>query len=281
MKKLTRFLGVALLLASTHTFAQEAFMLKYNLQPNKKYIQEVTTTQNVVQSMMGQEIKADVDVKGETEMIVEKIETSGNANILYTIRNFSVRSAAMGKDTTMNFKDVNNKISVTVSPLGKNLATKDVTEPNVKKIPGIDELSKNLKFMILPGKNVKVGEEWKDTQIDSIKPSVSNPFLLISKQDVEYKLVGKEAKDGKQYIKILSKGPIMVSGKGEQMGMEMMLEGSGKFEAVTYLDSQTMMAMYSEVTMGNDMTISIVGQQNMTIPMTQNGKTIVKITEKK
>lgn len=281
MKKLTRFLGVALLLASTHTFAQEAFMLKYNLQPNKKYIQEVTTTQNVVQSMMGQEIKADVDVKGETEMIVEKVETSGNANILYTIRNFSVRSAAMGKDTTMNFKDVNNKISVTVSPLGKNLATKDVTEPNVKKIPGIDELSKNLKFMILPGKNVKVGEEWKDTQIDSIKPSVSNPFLLISKQDVEYKLVGKEAKDGKQYIKILSKGPIMVSGKGEQMGMEMMLEGSGKFEAVTYLDPQTMMAMYSEVTMGNDMTISIVGQQNMTIPMTQNGKTIVKITEKK
>ena len=256
-------------------------MLKYNLQPNKKYIQEVTTTQNVVQSMMGQEIKADVDVKGETEMIVEKVETSGNANILYTIRNFSVRSAAMGKDTTMNFKDVNNKISVTVSPLGKNLATKDVTEPNVKKIPGIDELSKNLKFMILPGKNVKVGEEWKDTQIDSIKPSVSNPFLLISKQDVEYKLVGKEAKDGTQYIKILSKGPIMVSGKGEQMGMEMMLEGSGKFEAVTYLDSQTMMAMYSEVTMGNDMTISIVGQQNMTIPMTQNGKTIVKITEKK
>lgn len=275
MKK--NLLFFALLLTVSIVYSQESVLLKYNFVEGKTYAQNTSVVSAVTQSMMGQEVKMASDILSNSEIKIESVGKDGSATTLLSVLNASIHSAAMGRDTTIQLKDMNDKNRVVLSELGKELSSVNLDTSKAAMMGSMKQFSK---FVILPGKSVKVGEKWQDKTVDSSAASGQNPFAMHNTIDSEYTFIGKESKDGKDYSKIGYTSTMAINGKGMQMGMEMFLEGTGKIEGFFYFDPKSSMVVYNESNTEMDMTMAVSGQQNMTIPMTQSMKTITKIEEK-
>jgi hypothetical protein len=259
-------------------FSQDAYLLKYNFGKGKSYVQSTQMTQNVVQSMGGQEIKILTEIKANSEFSVENTDADGSASILLSARNVSVHSVAMGKDTTLNYQDLKDKVRMKLSDTGKSLSKEVVDSSNVSSI--VNQLVRG-KLTFLPGKAVKIGEKWLDTEVDHNKASSGNPFTIDINTETEYTLTGKETVGGKEYLKISFSSSLTMKGKGTQMGMEMFIEGTGKNEGFSWFDPGTSMVVSSDETTEMNMNVAVSGPQNMTIPMTQSIKTVISFEEKK
>jgi len=270
---------LALVLATCMAYSQEQVLLKYTFVNGKTYVQHTDLKQNITQSMGGQEMKMQLDLNSDNEFVVENVLQDGNATMLVSLLNASVHSVGMGKDTTMKFNDLKEKSRMVFSTNGKTVSSTKVDSGNIAGLMGT--LDQFAKLASLPGKTVKIGEKWQDKTVENRNASGGNPFDAEIVNNTEYTLVGKETKDGKEYYKIAFKGTLTINGKGNQMGMEMFLEGTGVVEGFNYFDPKTTMVVYAEGNTEMDMNISISGQQNMTIPMTQSMKAITKFEEKK
>lgn len=270
---------LALVLATCMAYSQEQVLLKYAFVSGKTYVQQTELKQNITQSMGGREMKMQVDLSSDNEFVIEKVLKDGNATMLVSLLNASVHSAGMGRDTTMKYNNLKDKSRMVFSTDGKTVSTTKIDSTDVAGMMGT--LDQFAKLAYLPGKAVKIGEKWQDKTVENRNASGTNPFDAEVVSNTEYTLVGKEAKDGKEYYKIAFKGTVAINGKGNQMGMEMFLEGTGAVEGFNYFDPKTTMVVYAEGNTEMDMNISISGQQNMTIPMTQSMKTITKFEEKK
>ncbi len=276
---LKQSLTIALVALCGFAYSQESVLLKYNFVQGKTYTQSTTITSNITQSMGGQEMKMQSDIKTSNDYAIEGVDKDGNATVLVSLLNLSVRSAAMGRDTTMNFNDLKDKNRTVYSPEGKTISSTKVDSSKIARMIGsIDQF---IKLQTLPAKSIKVGEKWQEKIVENKKPSGSNPFAVDNTTDMEFTLVGKESKDGIDYFKISFTGTMTITGKGNQMGMELFMEGTGKTEGFGYFNPITSMIVYTESSTEMDMTIAVTGQQNMTMPMSQSMKSITKIEEKK
>ncbi len=260
------------------TYSQEAVLLKYNFVNGKNYVQNSQVTQNVVQSMGGQEIKVVAEVKSDIAYSVEKVDAEGNATIMVSASDISIRTSMPGRDTTLTYGDMKDKSRVVYSVTGKTLSSEKVDSSDVSAIVSQIDFGK---LKILPGKLVKTGEKWQDTTSETKKASSGSPFTVDTQSDFAYTLVRKESKEGKEYYKIAYSANLAVTGKGNQMGMDMFIEGTGKVEGFMYFDPSISMIAFSEDNTEMNMNIAVSGQQNMTIPMTQNIKVVTKFEEKK
>jgi len=270
---------IALVFATCMAYSQEQVLLKYAFVKGKTYVQQTELKQSITQSMGGQEMKMQVDLSSANQFVVENVLQDGNATMVVSLLNASVHSVGMGKDTTMKFNDLKEKSRMVFSTNGKTVSSTKVDSGNIAGLMGT--LDQFAKLASLPGKTVKIGEKWQDKTVENRNASGGNPFDAEIVNNTEYTLVGKETKDGKEYYKIAFKGTLTINGKGNQMGMEMFLEGTGAVEGFNYFDPKTTMVVYAEGNTEMDMNISISGQQNMTIPMTQSMKAITKFEEKK
>ena len=266
---------IALLAVSGLAFSQESVMLKYNFVKGKSYLQNTQISQTIVQSMGGQQIKILSDINATNDYQIENVESNGNASILMSLLNSSVRSAAMGRDTTMKFNDLKDKIRFVYSPDGKVVSETKVDTSDLT--PVLAPIFKTARLQVIPGREIKVGEKWQDKIKENSNVSRFNTEV---NNTLDYTFVGKETKDGKVLGKITFTGTLSLNGKGNQMGMEMFLEGTGKTEGFLYFDPKTSIVTYYEGQTEMDMNIAISGQQNMTIPMTESAKTIMTIQEK-
>jgi hypothetical protein len=259
-------------------FSQGTVDLKYNFVKGKTYVQNTKMTRNVVQTMGAQEIKILSEVKAKNEFSVENVENDGTASVLVSANDISVRSSVMGKDTTLQYKDLKDKIRIKYANTGKSLSSEKVDSSDVSAVVNQLDLGK-LKF--LPGNAVKIGDKWQDKPVDHKKPASGDPFTTDISSDIEYTLTGKENVDGKEYLKISFIGNMTINGKGTQMGMEMFIEGTGKNEGFSYYDPKTSMIVSSDENTEMNMNIAVSGPQNMTIPMTLSVKTVTSFEEKK
>jgi len=259
----------------------QEIQLKYNFAKGKTYSITTEMVSNVTQSMGGQEMKMESGITANSDMTIEDVDKDGTATTLFTLKNAIVHSkmAAMGRDTTINFNDLNEQKRVVLSNIGKQLS--ETSLDTAKKMSFMGQMDNFTKFPELPNKLIKVGDKWNSKTTDSTKASGQSPFDSNVTTEMEYSFVGKETKDSKELIKVSFNGSLTINGKGNQMGMELFMEGTGKTEGFAYLDPATYIIMYNEANTEMDMSIAITGQQNMTMPMTQSMKTISKIEEKK
>jgi hypothetical protein len=280
MKKvfLKQSLIFLLLAISGFAFSQGTVDLKYNFVKGKTFVQNTQIIQNIVQTMGAQEIKILSEVKAKSELFVENVENDGSASLLVSASDISVRSSAMGRDTTLHYKDLKDKVRIKVANTGKSLSTEKVDSSDVSAVVNQLEPGK-LKF--LPGKLVKTGDKWQDKSVEHKNPTSGNPFTIDISSDIEYTLSGNETVNGKEIMKIVYNGTMTVNGKGTQMGMEMFIEGTGKNEGFYFYDSKTGLIVSSDENTEMNMNIAVSGPQNMTIPMTQVIKTTTTFEEKK
>lgn len=260
------------------SFSQEATLL-YNLAKGKTFVQNTKLFNTITQTMGPNEIKILMDISINAEIFVENVAENGDITVLEVLKDMTMRNVAMGRDTTLKFDNVNERSRVAYTKEGKLISR---TVLDTASIPGLSESSRqNWMYLQLPGKKVKVGETWSNVSTETTAKSSANPFETITNSDFKYTYAGVEAKDGKEFSKIEFDANLSVEGKGEQMGMQMFVEGTGKNKGFGLFDSSSSVVSYIEFETGIDMSISVSGQQNMSIPMSQSMKTVITLQEKK
>jgi len=269
---------IALIAICGFSYSQET-MLKYQFVKGKTYTQEIQLTNNIIQSFGGQENKMAMDISTFGEMFIEDISENGDITAIELIKDISMHSVMMGRDTTMSFKDINEKNRVVYSKDGKQISKETIDSASIADLAGTT--NQIAKFMFLPEKSVKNGDKWQNVKTDKNEISEKNPIETIVTSNEDFTYIGKEDQDGKSVDKITIESTSVIEGKGTQMGMELFMEGNGKSQGFAYFDPKASIVVYSEINTEMDMTIAFTGQENMTIPMSQNMKVITKFNEKK
>lgn len=261
-------------------YGQRSVVLKYNFKEGKIFRSTITVNTNIVKSMMGQEMNIRTDVASKAEIKFTKVDPKGNASALMSMLNISSKTVAMGQEKVENISDFKKdeiSINMIFARSGKVLLIKiaDTTASLISP----EEYIINTKFFLLPGKSIRIGENWSVRQIDTMRKQISNPLTyLTTYTENKYTLAGKEIKDGKKLYKISYTGTIEIAGKGTQSGMDLLMEGTGQTVGFFYFDPSISMVIYSESeTEMNNTTIAVNGQQNMTIPMRQKTKTVTTL----
>ncbi|NTU95942.1 MAG: hypothetical protein HGA52_07830 [Bacteroidales bacterium] len=276
---LTLTLLFVFVITSNASFGQESVMLKYNFKEGKSFKTTMNLTNEMVQSMMGQEMKATSTVGTVSEYKISKVDAKNNATALVTILDLSATTVAMGKEDVVKKSDFKKEnICAEYDQTGKSISGKliDTTEDFSK----VGSFQGFVKLQILPAREVKVGEVWNEKQIDTVNNGPSNPMsFMTTAMDTEYTLVGKEMREGKNVYKISYKSSMELAGKGKQMNMDLFLEGTGEVTGFFYFDPAASVTVYSEGNTEMNSTITVTGQQNMSIPMTQKVKVVSTTVE--
>ncbi len=78
--------------------------------------------------------------------------------------------------------------------------------------------------------------------------------------------------NGVELFKISYDGTMEITGKGSQMGMEMIMEGTGVTKGFYYYNPAISIVIGAESLIEMNTNINVSGPQSMTIPMTQTIK---------
>ncbi|MGE0087971.1 MAG: hypothetical protein AB7S50_00670 [Bacteroidales bacterium] len=259
-------------------YSQDA-LLKYQFVKGKTYTHEVQLANNTIQSFGGQEMKMVMDISATSEFFIEDINENFEVTAIELIKDISMHSVMMGRDTTMSFKDINEKNRVVYSKDGKQISKELIDSAAIADLAGTT--NQIAKFIYLPEKAVKAGDKWQHVKTEKTEITEKNPFETIITSTEEFTFVGNETKDGQSFDKILIESNSVIEGKGSQSGMEIFMEGTGKSQGFAYFDSKASIVVYTEINTDMDMNLAIAGQENMTIPMSQSMKVITKFNEKK
>lgn len=239
---------------------------------------EYTTEMNtdVAATQQGMEMKMSDSRNFTTRLEVDDVLSSGNVEVYSSIWDMSSRSKVMGVDTAMvNKGQVGSTYKSEIDKYGTIISFVKM-ESGKSQNEGAFALSKLTNaamFCEFPKKNVAVGEKWNKVSDDSISMVGFKTGMTIN---TDYVLAGIETIDGKSFRKVTYTSNIEIGGKGKIQGMDMFMEGAGADSGSIYLDPETKIIYEKRSDIEMEMSMTITGQQNLTIPVSQK----MKITQK-
>lgn len=114
-------------------------MLKYNFKEGKVFRTTLDVKNEVIQSMMGQEMKVLSNVAAASELKFTKVDTQGNGTSLVSIINAST-SGAMGKEKEVKKNDFKrDNICIVFSQTGKSLSNNLIDSTEKSELLGAIE----------------------------------------------------------------------------------------------------------------------------------------------
>ena len=263
-------------LVSSGLFAQESFKLNYNFVKGKDYKYKITNDGIVTQTMMGQEIK--ININGE---IYAKLESEGaNADstyLLISLDSAKYRINMPMRDTTTTLDNmIGKRTRLTVLKDGRIMdrQTIDTVMGNADMMSQVGAELTSL--IILPDKEIKMGETWNNENIDSVKMMGGS---IKTKSNIDYTLLGKTDTLDHPCLRIGYQGKTSSEGKAKIMGMELFIEGNGKVTGMFLFDAGRGIMINSNSQIDNEMTMAATGEQNIIIPISQSSKQVKTLIE--
>ena len=116
-------------------------------------------------------------------------------------------------------------------------------------------------FVKLPEQAVGTGDTWKYVTTDTIS---SMGMSLITKPDVQFKVVGTAKVGSYDCLKISFEGTSSIYGTGSRQGMEMVVDGTTKSKGVTFFAPKEGVLVSVDNETSSDMNISGTGEQMFT-----------------
>ncbi|MEW6511026.1 MAG: hypothetical protein AB1428_08725 [Bacteroidota bacterium] len=250
------------------TSGQEQYSLHYAFEKGKVYRFHDTIAVKSTQEMMGQEMKTTSNVFSTTKLVASDVAANGTAVLMVSPEAMSLNIRSARGDTTITPIEVLGKRSrVTVSRLGHVSAREVVDTVKLTGIAARTGQRELMRFHVFSEHPVNVGGTWTSTQPDTSEAMGSK---IVTVGTIDYTVVGKELRGGKECLKISFKRKATIAGKGMMMGNEFFLEGTGTGGGLVFIDPATGFPLSEESTMDMETTVALTGQQNMTIPSSQS-----------
>jgi len=257
--------------------AQEKFNLAYKMEKGKIYKFSQDNIIETIQEMGGQEMKMNTNGSTVLKYEIEDVSQEGTITLVYSYDEVKFHMKGMGRDTTMEMKNLmDKKTRAEVTKSGKVI--KETTTDSAKSTK--PSMSMNMfastNLPRLPEQAVGIGEKWPRLSNDTTQ---SDDGQMVYKRNIEYTLTGKDKKGDHDCLKIDYKGTLEITGKMKQMGMDIVMEGSGDTSGTVWFDPASGMMIEQQTTTSIEMTMALTGQTQMTIPMSQKISTTQKLIE--
>jgi hypothetical protein len=257
--------------------AQEKFGLSYKMEKGKTYKFTQDNKSETTQEMGGQEMKMSSDGHTILKYEVENISTGGNISLIYSYDEVKFHMKGMGRDTIMDMTNLMDKRTrAVITKTGKVLKETplDTSKSSKSNISLSIFASANMPW--LPEKEVGIGDKWPKLSNDT---TPSQEGQTVYKRNVEYTLTGKDKKGNHDCLKIEFKGTVEMTGKMKQMGMDLVIEGSGDISGTAWFDPALGMLIEEQTVTAIEMNMAVTGQAQMTVPMSQKISTTQKLVE--
>ncbi|HEX2867029.1 MAG TPA: hypothetical protein VHO03_08295 [Ignavibacteriales bacterium] len=279
MKRALPFILSALFvfsLLSGSLLAQESYKLKYNFEKGKNYVFMNTMDGNFTQEAMGREMKMSVNGGYSVKILVDNVN-NGKAELITMLDSGKISSKNPMKDTTISLAPFAGK-RTRLFMLQDGTVEKTEVVDTIKMF-NLQGLSQNnmMRFVKLPAEEVKTGVPFSVTTSDTT--DVMGSGKITNTINSTYTIVGKEKVLGHDCLKMTYTGDVKTGGNAQVMGMNLVIEGTGKISGNFYFDPVMGMAVKNEGNMDSEMTMAATGQQNMIIPITQSMKTTQFLVE--
>jgi hypothetical protein len=247
--------------------AQEKFSLSYKMEKGKTYRFKQDNKIESTQEMGGQEMKMIADENSTIIYDVLDVSPEGLMSIIYKYENTKLKMKGMGRDTTMDLKNMQGKkIHAELAKNGRvTKETKADTTKEAKSSPSLNMFA-NASLPRLPEQSVGIGEKWSGITSDTTH---SDEGMVVYKKNIEYTLSGKEQKGTHDCLKINFKGTLEMNGTMKQMGMDIAMEGTGETSGSFWFDAVSGLLIEDGTITTIEETLALTGQQQMTIPMSQ------------
>ncbi|MBI5022500.1 MAG: hypothetical protein HZB59_13780 [Ignavibacteriales bacterium] len=271
-------IAIAISFMGYSLIAQDSYKIEYKFQKGKTYRFNHISNSNITQEMMGKEMKITNASDMTIRVAVDDITKEGNFGLVVSVDSAKNTTKSPMKDTTMILSNlIGKRTKITVSKIGAVLSREIIDTIKNEGIMGGGSQRGMAQITRLPEKEVKIGEKWNSTTIDTIE---SMGGKIYHTSNFEYTLSGKEKKQNRDCLKIDYTGTTSDTGKMMMNGMELFVEGGGKVKGILYFDPKAGMTVVEESTTDNEQTMAITGQQNMTIPMSVTSKSVKTLLEK-
>ncbi len=258
---------------------ETGLILQYRMTENQilKYQMSGEQIQNM--EIMGQSIETQSSSESGFSVKSKGLQ-EGNHLLGVTIDSMSINISSPQGELSPDMSTVlGESFDMTLSPLGKEL---DVSEAESIKYDmgaaGSRSISSNFQaaFPDLAGKPVKIGDTWTST--DTITEKTDELEVRINFESVNT-LEGFETVDGLECIKVTAGITGTVVGQGEQMGVQLAIEGEVQGKGTWYFAYKEGIFVMDTTSFSSDSTITTSGAQAMTIPVNQETKVETKLVK--
>jgi hypothetical protein len=247
--------------------AQEKYSLIYKFEKGKSYEYKNDMSVESIQEVMGNEMKVSMDGFFLGVYFIESVSPDGGSTCLYSLKDAKIHTVGMGSDTTITLpKDTFDTTRIVFAKNGKTISNEATDTSSTKKKKGMVGNLENTKMFELPQNPVAVGETWTVNSTDTTDVSGGQ---LVTITNTTYTLTGIEEMLGHKCLRIEYKGTNETTGKMNQMGMDMFIEGTGEPVGTAWFDAELGLVIKTQSVMSTEMTMAMTGQNQMTIPMSQ------------
>lgn len=258
---------LTVLLGTTVVSAQQTFEPKFRFSPGKLLRYQYATSYDMVQEVQGQEMVINGSVNSLLKVEVESLAPNGDASVLGSYEEMTVRMNMMGNDTVMPQDAILGKRTRSViSVLGNEVSRTDIDTVKAGQMATGMAIALSGHLVTFPGRPLGFGDKWSTDLTDTTE--IGKGYTA-TRTKTEYTLAGREEKNGRSCLRISFTGESEISGKIIQMGMELFLEGTGSNAGNAWFDDAEGVLVARESTSAQDMTYALTGTMSISIPATQ------------
>lgn len=280
MKQILLFLFSLLLFINFNIYTQEIFKPAYKFEKGKTYFYKDISKGKIVQEMMGQETRTDIAGETRIKFVVEDVTDDSLIILQGSIDSIYINLISKKDDQVLDLSDiVGKRMNYTINYIGKIITKKIIDPIKFKNMPQGFEVNDiiQLTLPVFSDKELKVGDKWKSSWIDTIDVMGTK---VVSQNSYTYKLAKQETKNGQKFLKITYDGKINSEGNTNMMGAELYFEKEVKSEGTVYFDYELGILISDEMEVEDVTTLATTGPQSMIIPITQTMKSIRTLIDK-
>jgi hypothetical protein len=282
------FLTLALLMGCAGTGSkpfwgnpETGLILQYRLSSGQTLAYQSTTTESQTMEMMGSNQETATEIVSKYSVKGKKMDKDKNIMAEVTVQSmiFDIQSPQGEMDIDTE-PIIGKPFGITFSVLGEELGYTDID--STMEISMGQGGTRNLKDLFrnplqdLPDYPVKIGDSW--TNKDSLTtPQGGLEITVVNNSTLTF--IGFEDVDGIDCAKIKLESTGTIDGVGQQMGMDVALEGDIEGNGTFYFAYKKGVYVKYTGESFTEMTAALSGQMNMTIPISQESNSEVKLVD--
>ena len=269
--------GVAGTLPCPVETSPEELVLRYKFPAGQLLRYQVTGETREITEVMGRTNETVVTSR-KTQSFLGKDQKDGRHVLDATLDDWTMTILTSQGSLSPDLKSVKGKsFEMVLSPLGREVDVSGAESITFEIAGNTGNLAAGFKifFPDLPDHAVKIGDSWPSSFVIEDQGGASSRRSEIRSENTFEAI---ETVDGMECARITSKLAGTISGKGNQQGLDLLFSGTIQGKDVWYFAPKEGIFVKSTSEVENEVTITVGGGQNMTVPMTQKQKSEVKWT---